>query len=110
MSNAIETEVDDAPSQPLTEMQIFFIKVATVTAAVLFLMFAAYLFVASQAEELTFLKGGPIFWETVENKLYKFADQPDLPEPKKAKIIAALQKISDRYRPYVDAIAGNPRK
>ena len=86
MNDATETEVDDEPSRPLTAIEIFFIKVATVTGAILLLMFAAYLFVSSQA------------------------DEPDLPEPKKAKIIAALRKISDRYRPYLDAVEGTPGK
>ncbi len=110
MNDAIETEVDEGPSRPLTEIQIFLIKVATVTGAILFLMFAAYQFVSSQVDELAVLKGGHGFWEQVENKLYKLADEPDLPEPKKAKIIAALRKISDRYRPYLDAVAGTPLK
>jgi hypothetical protein len=110
VNDTTETEADDEPSRPLTAIEIFFIKVATVTGAILFLMFAAYLFVSSQADELAYLKGGHAFWEQVETKLYKLADEPDLPEPKKAKIIAALRKISDRYRPYLDAVAGTPPK
>jgi hypothetical protein len=110
MSDSIEPEEDAEASRPLTEIQIFFIKVATVAGAVFFLMVAAYLFVSSQAEELAFLKGGHAFWDMAEEKLYKLADAPDLPEAKKAKIIEALRKLSDRYRPYIDAVEGPPRK
>jgi hypothetical protein len=110
VNDTIQTKDDDEPSRPLTEIEIFLIKVATVTAAILLLMFAAYLFVSSKADELAILKGGPAFWHQVENQLYKLADEPDLPEPKKAKIVAALRKISDRYRPYLDAVEGTPRK
>jgi hypothetical protein len=110
MSDSIEIEEEAEASRPLTEIQIFLIKVAAVTGAVLFLMIAAYLFVSSQAEELAFLKGGHAFWDMAEEKLYKLADAPDLPEAKKAKIIEALRKLSDRYRPYIDAMEGPPRK
>jgi hypothetical protein len=110
MSDSIEPEEEAEASRPLTEIQIFLIKVAAVTGAVLFLMIAAYLFVSSQAEELAFLKGGHAFWDMAEEKLYKLADAPDLPEAKKAKIIEALRKLSDRYRPYIDAMEGPPRK
>jgi hypothetical protein len=110
MSDRVETEEDAEASRPLTEIQVFLVKVATVVGAVLFLMIAAYLFVSSQVEELAYLKGGHAFWETVEEKLYKLADAPDLPEEKKAKIVAALRKLSDRYRPYIDAVEGPARK
>ena len=86
MSDSIEIEEEAEASRPMTEIQIFLIKVAAVTGAVLFLMIAAYLFVSSQAEELAFLKGGHAFWDMAEEKLYKLADAPDLPEAKKAKM------------------------
>jgi hypothetical protein len=110
MSDRTEIEEDEEPSRPLTEIQIFLIKLAAVMVAVFFLVVAAYLFLSSQAEDLAFLKGGPAFWEKAEEKLYKLADEPDLPEPKKAKIIAALRKLSDKYRPYIDALEGPERK
>lgn len=110
MNNATDPDEDDEVSHPLTTLQIFFIKVATVTGAALLLMFAGYIFVASQVEEISALKGGHAFWEQVENKLYKIAEEPDLPEAKKAKIIAAIRKIADKYRPYVDAIVERPHK
>jgi hypothetical protein len=110
MNDRIETEEDPEPSPPLSEIQIFLIKVAAVTGAVFFLFVAAFLFLSSQAEELTFLKGGHAFWEQAEAKLYRMADEPDLPEPKKAKIIAALRKLADKYRPYVDALQAPEHK
>jgi hypothetical protein len=73
-------------------------------------LIATYQFISSQAEDVTFLQGGHAFWQRAEEKLYRLADEPDLPEPKKAKIIAALRKLSDRYRPYIDALEGAPRK
>ena len=110
MSDRTETEEDAEASPPLSEIQIFLIKVAIVTGAVFFLMVAAYLFISSQLEDQAFLKGGHAFWEQAEARLYKLADEPDLPEAKKAKIIAALQKLSEKYRPYIDALEGPPRK
>jgi hypothetical protein len=48
--------------------------------------------------------GGPAFWARLEKNLIKFADAPDLPPEKKAKIIAALRKIHDKNQPYLDAL------
>jgi hypothetical protein len=42
----------------------------------------------------------------VEKKLYKLADEPDLPPAKKAAVMSALTKLSVKYRPYLDALAG----
>ncbi|TWB66385.1 hypothetical protein [Bradyrhizobium sacchari] len=50
--------------------------------------------------------GGPEFWLRVEKSLYRFADQPDLPPEKKAKIVAALKKIREKNQPYIDALTG----
>jgi hypothetical protein len=110
MSDQTEAEEDEEPSRPLTEIQIFLIKLAAVTGAVFFLLVATYLFLSSQVEDLAFLKGGHAFWQNAEEKLYKLADEPDLPEPKKAKIIAALRKLADKYRPYINALEGPERK
>jgi hypothetical protein len=60
-------------------------------------------------EELAILKGGPAFWTTAEEKLYKLAAAPDLPPEKKEKIINALRTLSQRYKPYVDALAGDAK-
>jgi hypothetical protein len=43
----------------------------------------------------------------MEGKLYKLASAPDLPPEKKEKIVNALRTLSVRYKPYVDAIAGD---
>jgi hypothetical protein len=95
----------------VSQLQLFFAKVAIVTAAVLVVMFYAsssfQTFVEKQGE---LLKGGPAFWEVVEQKLDKLADARDLPPEKKQKILAALSKISNRYRPYFDALAGERPK
>lgn len=50
--------------------------------------------------------GGPEFWLKAEKSLYRFADQPDLPPEKKAKIVAALKKIREKNQPYIDALTG----
>jgi hypothetical protein len=99
----------EVPSEKaaISQLQLFFAKVAIITAAVLIVMFYAtssfQSFVEKQGE---LLKGGPAFWEVVEQKLDKLADARDLPPEKKQKILAALSKISNRYRPYFDALAG----
>jgi hypothetical protein len=50
------------------------------------------------------LKGGRHTWTQIEQSIYRFADQPELPPEKKAKIIAALRKIHDKNQPYLDAL------
>jgi hypothetical protein len=94
----------------LSPIQIFFVKVVVITAAIVVaLYFAGYFLqaaIASKAEQLTFLKGGPVFWEQMERELYTFADQPDMPAEKKQKIIDALRKIAVKYKPFVDALDG----
>lgn len=52
------------------------------------------------------LKGGSAFWTEVESKLHNLADAPDLPEEKKARILASLKKLSIKYRPYLEALSG----
>jgi hypothetical protein len=63
--------------------------------------------ISAKAEQFTILKGGPVFWEQMERKLYTFADQPDMPPEKKQKIIDALRKISVKYKPFVEALEGD---
>jgi hypothetical protein len=107
-----ETESDlmVAEHKPLSPLQIFFAKVAIVTIAILAILYGAGYFVTSyiesQRERLVLLKGGPAFWGAMEGKLYKLADEPDLPPEKKKKIIDALRKLSSKYKPYFDAVAG----
>lgn len=104
---------DDEETKPLTPFQLFLAKLAAVTVAALIFLFVATLmlgnFVEAQAEKLSFLKGGAAFWTNAELKLYALADGRDLPPEKKAKIIAALKKINERYRPYLDAVGSDPK-
>jgi hypothetical protein len=51
-------------------------------------------------------KGGPEFWRSVEKKLYEVAEAKDLPEEKKARILAALRRVGQKYGPYIDALHG----
>jgi hypothetical protein len=106
----LETEEE---SKPLTPFQLFLAKLAAVTVAAVLFLFAATLilenFITSNAEKFAFLKGGPAFWATAELKLYALADERDLPPEKKARIIAALKKITERYRPYLDAAGLSPK-
>ena len=56
---------------------------------------------------MPFLKGGRAFWESVStDKINSFANENDIPPEKKARIIASIRKISDRYRPYFEAAGG----
>jgi len=64
-------------------------------------------FIQEKADELAILKGGPAFWGAMEDKLYKLAEAPDLPPAKKEKVVNAQRSLSLRYKPYVDAIAGD---
>jgi hypothetical protein len=48
--------------------------------------------------------GGPAFWARIEKSLDHFANSPDLPPEKKAKVIAALRKVNEKSRPYLDAL------
>lgn len=92
----------------LGPLQLFLVKVASVTGAAVIVLYVASTlaedFVANQAEQMAILKGGPAFWSLMERKLYKLADGPDLPPEKKQKIVDALRKLAVKYRPYADAI------
>ena len=83
----------------------FLIKVCIVAVAVLFVITAS-ISMAIDALGIDTVQGGRAFWKSAEEKLYKLADEPDMPPEKKAKIIAALTKLSNKYRPYIDALAG----
>lgn len=52
-------------------------------------------------------RGGPAFWVTVEQRLHKMADEPDMPAEKKEAILKSLRKLSAKYRPYIDALNGH---
>lgn len=89
----------------LSSLQLYFIKLISTMSAILVLVLATVSIVKSAVETSAVLRGGPAFWGAVENGLYKFAEQKDLPEEKRAKIIAALRKISKKYGPFLDALA-----
>ena len=110
--SASEMNKTAAKSTPDTApLTAFFVKLAAVTCAALLFFYVAFSLVTGffqeKADELAILKGGPAFWGAMEDKLYKLADAPDLPPEKKEKIVNALRAISLRYKPYVDAIAGD---
>ncbi len=81
---------------------IFALKVMIV--AVIFSLSTIFTVLASREILMDAFSGGPAFWARLEKGLIKFADGPDLPPEKKAKIIAALRKIHDRNQPYLDAL------
>jgi hypothetical protein len=105
------TEVNArAERRPLSALQVFLAKVGAVLAAACIFLVFAISYVRSELEDPGILKGGPVFWQAVEEKLYKLADDKDLPEAKKAKILEALRKISAKYGPYIEALTPPARK
>ncbi len=110
MTEKSTTQTAAEVAKPLTQLEIFFIKLSGITvAAIIFFVCSAVALqslIESKIEEMPFLKGGRVFWEAVEKKVDAFANGNDLPPEKKAKIIASLKKISDRYRPYFEAAGG----
>ncbi|MGY3147346.1 hypothetical protein ACVWYQ_004345 [Bradyrhizobium sp. USDA 3397] len=81
---------------------IFALK--TLIIAVIFSISTIYVVDACRGILVESVSGGPAFWSRLEAGLIKFADSPDLPPEKKAKIIAALRKIHDKNQPYLDAL------
>ncbi len=81
-------------------IKIFFLKTLIVSGAFfcVFLLMVFWINANFQA--------GPAFWGKIEEQLYRAADEPDLPPEKKEKIISALRKIGEKYRPYIDALKG----
>lgn len=97
---------------PLSPLQIFLAKVAAVTvAALVFVYFSVSListFIDAKSEQLQMtMKGGPAFWGMVEQKLYGLADGPEIPPEKREKIVAALRRLSAKYRPYINAVSSD---
>src|SRR4051794_17364418 len=105
-----DSKLVEAEDKPLSPLQIFAAKVAIVAVAILVILYGGVYFVTSyideQTEQLQVLKGGPAFWGKIEGKLYQLADEPDLTPDKKQKIVDALRKLSAKYKPYLDAVAG----
>jgi hypothetical protein len=100
-------------TQGISPLTAFFVKLAAITGVLLLSFYIVFTLVTSfieeKMEELAILKGGPAFWATAEEKLYKLAAAPDLPPEKKEKILSALRTLSQRYKPYVDALAGDAK-
>lgn len=105
MSESMELKKTEAP--PPTRLETFLLKVGIITAAaMIFFYFTAYIansYISAQLDALGGLKGGKAFWLKAETKLHSLADEPDLPAEQKARILNSLKKLSDRYRPYLEA-------
>src|ERR1700692_1175309 len=99
-----EPVVESKPRRPMTELERFGVKLALVLAAALIFFYAVAAYVQSRIENVMLFKGGPVFWAQVEKKLYSLADEPDLPDQKKAQVIETLKKLSAKYRPYINAL------
>jgi hypothetical protein len=113
MTEAPKTEtMPKEDSRPLTPLEIFFVKLGAITTAAIVFLVCSVLFlqslIESKIDDLSLLKGGHVFWENVEKKIDAFANGNDIPPERKARIIASIRKIADRYRPYFDAAAGSP--
>jgi hypothetical protein len=92
-----------AAGRPLSAIETFIVKVGIVLTALLALVFFSGIFIQHQITNST-IHGGAAFWKAAEDKLLKLADEPDLAPAEKAKIIAALRKLSVKYAPYIEAI------
>jgi len=66
--------------------------------------------VETQKEQLSFLKGGRTFWANFEQKLYTLADEGDIDPERKKKVVEALRKLSEKYKPYLQALNGEEVK
>jgi hypothetical protein len=98
-------ETETKPVAIAAPIVTFTIKVGVVLAAsIVFFIFSAVYVEGVIQDSLVSLKGGPAFWSSVENGLYKFADGKDLPPEKRAKILAALKRIGQKYGPFLDAL------
>ena len=112
--SASEMHITAAPSaQGPSPLAVLFVKLAAITGVLLVCFYVVFSvvtgFIEEKMDELAILKGGPAFWASAENRLYKLAAAPDLPPEKKEKVINALRTLSARYKPYVDALAGDEK-
>jgi hypothetical protein len=105
-----DSDVETKARRSLTDLEKFVVKLVLVLIAALVFFYAVAAYVQSRIESVALFKGGPVFWEQVEKKLYSLADEPDLPDQKKVQIVKALEKLSTKYRPYIDAIAPPDRR
>jgi hypothetical protein len=115
------SEIETSPevAKTRTPLQIFLIKVGAVLAACLIFLVFAVMVIESEIRAVAHdlrqdagdaLNGGPAFWTAVEKKLYKLADEKDLPADKKARILAALRRVGQRYGPYLEALSQPAKK
>ena len=104
---------EPAETRSLSPLEIFLVKLAATTCAAILFFYVAFTlvtgFVEEKMDQLAVLKGGADFWITAEAKLYKLASADDIPPQKKEQIISALRTLSVRYRPYLDALAGDEK-
>jgi len=105
-----DSDVETKARRSLTDLEKFVVKLVLVLIAALAFFYAVAAYVQSRIESVALFKGGPVFWAQVEKKLYSLADEPDLPDQKKVQIVKALEKLSIKYRPYIDAIAPPDRR
>jgi len=105
-----DSDVETKARRSLTDLEKFVVKLVLVLIAALVFFYAVAAYVQSRIESVALFKGGPVFWTQVEKKLYSLADEPDLPDQKKVQIVKALEKLSIKYRPYIDAIAPPDRR
>lgn len=101
---AVESAETKARAGEFSSLQIFLVKVCTVAVAAIIFVYFSLAILISSAEEKFASMSGPAFWQSVESKLNKLATQPDLPPEKKQKIIDNLRRLSQKYRPYIDAL------
>ncbi|OYU88207.1 MAG: hypothetical protein CFE29_17875 [Bradyrhizobiaceae bacterium PARB1] len=91
-------------------LRTFFIKLVSIFAAVFLFFVASFEYARYQLEASPIFKGGSQFWSSIENGLHKFANSKDIPEEKKAKIIASLRAISAKYGPLIEAMDPGAKK
>ena len=83
MTEAPKTEtMPDENSRPLTPLEIFFVKLGGITTAAIVFLVCSTLFlqslIESKIDEMSFLKGGHVFWENLEKKMDAFANGDDI--------------------------------
>ncbi|MFK4383596.1 hypothetical protein [Bradyrhizobium sp. USDA 223] len=100
----VEGAVGRVTSSQFSPLGIFLIKVCAVTVAAIVFVYFSLAILVSTAEDKFAAMGGSAFWVSVESKLEKLASQPDLPPEKKQKIVDTLRRLSQKYRPYIDAL------
>jgi hypothetical protein len=101
-------ENESKPVAVATSIVTFAIKVGVVLAATIVFFIFSVMYVEGEIQDALArnpgIKGGPAFWSSVEKGLYEFADGKDLPPEKRAKILAALKRVGQKYGPFLDAL------